>query len=122
MTLRSRDLDLEMSRHVTFLVPKFFFIILDVLDIPDDFGEKKIFSPYKGSGLRFFTSRDFLCQNIFFIILDVLDIPDDFRAKKFCYSYKGSGLRFFGENFFSRPRDLFGPTYSFSHSGHIRHP
>ena len=62
ITLTSRDLDRERSRDVTLFVPKICFIILDVLDIPDDFLGKKIFPPYKGSGLFggyiFFLPRD----------------------------------------------------------------
>ena len=89
MTLRYRDIFLEKTRHVTFCAKKVFFIILDVLDIPDDFWGKENFSPYKWSGLQFLGERHFLrprdlfVSNTLFVILDVLDIPGEFGGKHF---------------------------------------
>jgi len=70
MTLRSRDLDLEKSRHVTLFVLKFLLILLDILDIPDDFGK------------QFFL---LFVPHTLFVSLDILDILDEY----------GGGANFF---------------------------
>ena len=49
-------------------------MILDVLDIPDDFGEK-----------IFFDHVTFFVTHTLFFILDILDIPGEFEVKNFFY-------------------------------------
>ena len=65
--IRGLDLDFFGGKHffdhVTILVPHTLFVILDILDIPDEFGVKKIF-PSKRSGLRII-SRTFFTTTCF---------------------------------------------------------
>ena len=60
-------------------MPKIFFIILDVLDIPDDFGEKNFFPLIRGLDLDFLGKNffldhvTFLIPHTLFVILDILE-------------------------------------------------
>ena len=92
---------LTLKCHVTLLFcAKIFFSILDVLDIPDDFGENNFLYPYKGSGLRFFGVKffldhvTFLVPHTLFVILDILDIPDEFGVKQFFFLKKDLDLEY----------------------------
>ena len=53
--------------HVTFFVTHTLFVILDILDNPDEFGEK-----------IFFDHVTFFVTHNLFVILDILDIHDEF--------------------------------------------
>ena len=103
MTLISRDLD----RSLDLFVPTFFFINLDVLDIPDHFWKKKCFPLIRGSGLRFFWGKiffrphDLFVPHTLFVILHILDIPDKFGVNIF-FLKKGFDLEKFVTIIFSR--------------------
>jgi len=94
MTLRSRDLDLEKSRHVTF-VKITFFIILHVLDIPDDFRGTHFVPLIRGLEKKLFDHVTNFFPHTLFVILDILDISYEFCGKSFKSFYQKMFSGFF---------------------------